>query len=33
MQKLAIDAMQGGFEEIAFSWIFTVKQIQQLRGV
>lgn len=31
-QKLAIDAMQDGLEEVPLSRILTVKQVQELRA-
>ena len=31
-QEFPIDAMQNGLEEIAFSRIFTVEQVQKLRN-
>lgn len=29
-QELPVDAMQSGLQEISLSWVFAVKQVQQL---
>ena len=29
-QKLAVDAMEDGFEEVSLSWVFCVEELQQL---
>lgn len=33
VQEFAVNAMQGGFEEVAFPGVFGIKQLQQLERI